>query len=62
MRIHKIGVDTYMTIAMNVKHHPRPMPLIMGIISDASPAPKRQRHKLLPADAVAGEVGSGASQ
>ena len=62
MRTHKMGVDTYITSAINVKHHPRPIDSIIWIMMAASPAPKRHRQRLLPAVAVAGEVGSMGSQ
>lgn len=58
MRIHKIDELAYITKAMNVKHHPRPMELIIWIITPVMPAPKMQRHRLLPAVTVAGEAGS----
>lgn len=62
MRINKIGVVAYITIAINVKHHPRPIESIIWIMTPVRPAPNRQRQRLLLAVAVAGEVGSTVSQ
>lgn len=47
-----------MTSAMKVKHQPRPIASIIGIITAACPAPSKHLQKLLLAAAVAGEDGS----
>lgn len=59
IRTHRIGVVANMTNEMNVKHQPYPIESIIWMMTAASPAPSRQRQRLLPAVAVAGDIGSG---
>lgn len=57
MTTHSSGAFANVTSAINVKHHPRPIPSSMGCSSAVAPAPNRHRTKCLDAaaaDALAG--------